>query len=286
VTISIPETTSRFVDNGDVRLHVVEAGSGPAVVLLHGFPEFWYSWRNQIGPLVAAGFRVIMPDLRGYNLSSHPNEIAAYTMDKLVSDVDVIARSAGGTVHLVGHDWGGAIAWYVAATKPAWLKKLVVLNCAHPVSLRRAMRSPRQIALLWYMAVLQLPILPEVLVTQRRYGALRAALRGSSARMSFPDAVIEKYIEAWSRPGAIRGMINYYRAMRVKYPKIQGVSREPACPILAIWGERDPVFTKESMKPPAHWKNVETARLPDAGHFPQADAPDEVNRLLINFLSK
>ena len=81
-------------------------------------------------------------------------------------------------------------------------------------------------------------------------------------------------------------MINYYRAMRVKHPKIQGVSREPACPTLAIWGERDPVFTKESMNPPAHWKNVETARLPDAGHFPQADAPDEVNRLLINFLSK
>jgi len=282
----IPETTSRFVENGEIRLHVIEAGSGPAVLLLHGFPEFWYSWRNQIGPLVAAGFRVIVPDLRGYNLSSRPQEISSYTMDKLVSDVDAIARSVGGPVNLVGHDWGGAIAWYVAATKPAWLARLVVINCAHPVSLRRALGDPRQIARLWYMAVLQLPILPEFLVTRRRFGALRAALRGGSALTSFPRSVIEQYVEAWSQDGAIRGMINYYRAMRISYPKIRGVSREPECPTLAIWGERDPVFTKASMNPPREWTRVKVERIPQAGHFAQADAPQEVNRLLIDFLSK
>lgn len=282
---SLPELNFRFVDRaGDVRLHVVEAGVGPVVLLVHGFPEFWFSWRNQIAPLVAAGFRVVMPDLRGYNLSSKPPAISAYALDHLVADVDAVARSCGDEIFLVGHDWGGLIGWYVAATRAAWLKKLVVVNCAHPVSLRNAMKQPSQLARLWYIAALQLPLIPEWLVTRRGHAVLRKALRAGSAAEAFTDSDLNAYVEAWSREGAVHSMINYYRANARKGPAIRGIAREPECPTLTIWGERDPVFTKKAMQLPSSWTRARIARLPDTGHFPQAEDPASVNRILVDFL--
>src|SRR4051795_4743466 len=127
------ELREGYAEVGDVRLHYVEAGDGPLIVLLHGFPEFWFSWRLQIGPLAAAGFRVVAPDLRGYNLSSRPADVEAYSADRLAADVRGLIRELGSeSALLVGHDWGGTVAWATAMNHPEVVDHLVILNAAHP----------------------------------------------------------------------------------------------------------------------------------------------------------
>ncbi len=170
--------------NGGVDLHAVAAGpkDGPVVILLHGFPEFWYGWHRQIEPLAAAGFRVIVPDQRGYNLSSKPSGVAAYALTELVSDVIAIADQLGQEkVFLAGHDWGAAVAWGTALLHPQRIAKLVVLNVPHPSVMRKFLSTrPRQFFRSWYMFFFQLPWLPEAVFSafNFRIGA-RALLRSS-----------------------------------------------------------------------------------------------------------
>src|SRR5580693_2542748 len=151
--------------NGEVSLHVVAAGPkvGPVVVLLHGFPEFWYGWHRQIDPLAAAGFRVIVPDQRGYNLTSKPAGVAAYALTELVSDVIAIADQLGQKkIFLAGHDWGAAVAWSAALLHPQRIAKLVVVNVPHPSVMRRfMMKRLRQMLRSWYIFFFQLPYFPE-----------------------------------------------------------------------------------------------------------------------------
>src|SRR5882672_9166962 len=151
--------------NGDIELHAVTTGpkDGPVVVLLHGFPEFWYGWRKQIEPLAAAGFHVIVPDQRGYNLSSKPSGVAAYSLTELVSDVIAIADQLDQEkIYLAGHDWGAAVAWSAALLHPQRVAKLVVLNVPHPSVMRKFMKTRlRQVLRSWYMFFFQLPWLPE-----------------------------------------------------------------------------------------------------------------------------
>ena len=154
----------RVTAGGGVTLHVVRAGAeGPAVVLLHGFPEFWYSWRHQIDPLVDAGFSVVAPDLRGYNLSDRPREVGAYRLDHLVEDVAAVMRATGrARAHVVGHDWGGVIAWALAGAHPELVDKLVIMNAPHARSyVETVRRSLRQMLRSWYVLFFQLPLLPE-----------------------------------------------------------------------------------------------------------------------------
>src|SRR3954449_2631161 len=149
------------VVNG-VRLHYVEAGAGPLVVLLHGFPEFWYSWRHQIPALAAAGFRVVAPDMRGYNRSDKPRGVRAYSGDALTGDVAKLIRACGAErAVVVGHDWGAAVAWQFAMAYPALLERLVIMNAPHPARFLRALRTWRQARKSWYMFFFQLPWLPE-----------------------------------------------------------------------------------------------------------------------------
>src|SRR4029453_11928318 len=157
-----------FAEVGEVGLHYVEAGEGPLVVLLHGFPEFWFSWRLQIAPLAAAGFRVVAPDLRGYNLSSRPAGVEAYGADRLAADIRGLIRELGSeSALLVGHDWGGTVAWATAMNHPEVVDRLATLNAAHPRRLQQGLRNPRQLLRSSYFFSFQLPGLPERRVRAR-----------------------------------------------------------------------------------------------------------------------
>jgi epoxide hydrolase 4 len=173
----------RIATNG-ITLNVACAGpaDGPLVILLHGFPEFWRPWRAQIEPLAAAGFRVMAPDLRGYNLSDKPPGISAYCADVIAGDVAGLIDAAGRRqARIVGHDWGGAIAWATAMYHPSRVERLVVLNCGHPVAMKRRLRHDlRQFARSWYIIALQVPWLPEYFARRRRFRLLVATMRGSS----------------------------------------------------------------------------------------------------------
>ena len=197
----------------DVRLHYVEAGDsdGPLVVLLHGFPEFWFGWRLQIEPLAAAGFRVVAPDTRGYNLSSKPEGYEAYGVDLLAADIRSLIGALGAeSAVLVGHDWGGSIAWTTAMNHPDVVERLAILNAAHPRRLSEGLHNPNQLRKSWYFFFFAMPGLPEEVVHARDWHFFRHFL--DEARPPYTDEEIERYVEAWSQPGAAAGMIDYYRA--------------------------------------------------------------------------
>ena len=173
----------RQVRTNGVRLHCVVDGDGPLVVLLHGFPEFWYSWRHQI-PALATRFRVVAPDLRGYNESEKPAGVAAYAMPELVADVEGLVHAFGERdAAIVGHDWGGGIAWFVAMERPPVTRKLVVLNCPHPAMMAQSLRgNPRQLARSWYMFFFQIPWLPEFLLKLGHARPVRDQVVGDVSR--------------------------------------------------------------------------------------------------------
>ena len=218
-----------YAEVGDQRLHYVEAGDGPLVVLLHGFPEFWYGWRQQIQPLAAAGFRVVAPDTRGYNLSSRPKEVAAYDVDKLAADIrDLIHERGAETAMLVGHDWGGTIAWTMAMHHPEVVERLAILNAAHPRKLSQGLHHPGQLRKSWYFFFFDLPELPETVVHANHWHFFRHFL--SDARPAFTKEETDRYIEAWSQPGAATGMINYYRSSVRTSPKRAEAALRPIRP--------------------------------------------------------
>jgi len=278
-----------YADLDTVRLHYMEAGEGPLVVLLHGFPEFWYSWRSQIPGLARAGFRVVAPDLRGYNLSSRPESVADCEIDLLAADVRDLIRERGERSALVaGHDWGAAVAWALAMNHPETVRRLAILNLPHPRRLMRAMLSSRQLLKSWYMFFFQVPWLPERLAAAGGWLALRRTLTDASLPGSFTAADIELYVEAWSRPGAIRGMINYYRAALRQPPwRAEGRIRPVLAPTLVIFGEQDRYLRHQIAEPyRADVPNLErVVLLPGATHFVNNDEPELVNRLLADFFS-
>jgi pimeloyl-ACP methyl ester carboxylesterase len=162
------ELREGYVAVGDQNLHYVEAGDGPLIVLLHGFPEFWFGWRRQIAPLAAAGFRVVVPDTRGYNLSSKPERFEAYAVDLLAADIRGLIGELGATsALLVGHDWGGTIAWTTAMNHPEVVEGLAILNAAHPRKLSEGLHHPSQLRKSWYFFFFAIPALPEDVVHAR-----------------------------------------------------------------------------------------------------------------------
>ncbi|HTW99613.1 MAG TPA: alpha/beta fold hydrolase [Acidimicrobiales bacterium] len=278
-----------YADLSEVRLHYVEAGEGPLVLLLHGFPDFWYSWRFQIPALAGAGFRVVAPDMRGYNLSSRPLGLAAYATARLAGDVrDLIAeRSSGSGAFLAGHDWGAAVAWLTAIRHPEAIERLAILNVPHPRRMVEAVRRPgRQLLRSWYMFFFQLPWLPERLLAADDWRGLRRPFADARPG-AFTAADLERYKRAWSDPGAVTAMLNYYRAALRRPPGgPSGRSLPPVqAPTLVIWGERDRHLGAELAEPYAadvpHLEGV--VRLPHASHWVQHDEPDRVSELLIDF---
>ena len=270
----------------DVRLHYVEAGDGPLLVLLHGFPEFWYGWRLQIAPLAAAGFRVVAPDLRGYNLSSKPDGLAAYTAGKLAADVrDLIRERGAESALLVGHDWGGTAAWTAAMNHPEVVDRLAILNAAHPRKLNEGLRHPSQLARSWYFFYFALPDLPEHHVRAKDWEFFQHFLR--DAQPPYTEQETDRYIEAWSQEGAAAAMIDYYRAA-VRPPKGTKTDLHPiSAPTLVIWGEKDRYLGPNLAEP--HHEDVpnldRVERLPDASHWVHHDEAERVTDLLIDFFA-
>jgi pimeloyl-ACP methyl ester carboxylesterase len=276
------------VVNG-VRLHYVEAGEGPLVVLLHGFPDFWYTWRRQIPALVDAGFRVIAPDLRGYNVSDKPRDVASYRMSALAGDVvGLITRCGEKRATLVGHDWGGAIAWHSALRHPQMVECLAVLNAPHPAAfVRKLKRSPSQLRKAWYMFFFQVPWLPEKLLSARRYAAAtRVLTRDAQRRGTLSDEDLVCYRRALAQPGALTAMVNYYRA--AFHPRSfdkRRLASQIEAPTLLIWGERDPYLDVSLTEGLDSWvEDLRVERIPNAGHWVHSEAPERVNQLIIDFL--
>ncbi|HWG44201.1 MAG TPA: alpha/beta hydrolase [Gemmataceae bacterium] len=289
--ISAPRTMAdwdhRYAVVNGVRLHYVEAGSGPLVVLLHGFPEFWYSWRHQIPALAAAGFRVFAPDLRGYNWSDKPAGVPAYRLETLLEDVVGLIHQAGEEkAAIVGHDWGGVLAWHLAMLRPQVVDKLTVLNAPHPAAYWRELRSWEQMRKSWYVLFFQLPGLPEQVIGAGDYDAVDRMLRRKPVHAeAFTREDVHLYKQALSRPGALTAALNYYRALR--YPKERKAQDIPpiSAPTLLLWGEQDSYLSLRLTEGLGAWvPNLRVVRFPDASHFVQNDVPERVNRLLIDFL--
>ena len=272
--------------NGKLTLHAVAAGpkDGPVVVLLHGFPEFWYGWHRQIEPLAAAGFRVVVPDQRGYDLSSKPSGVPAYALTELVSDVIAIADHLGQErIFLAGHDWGAAVAWSAALLHPQRVAKLVVLNVPHPSVMRKFLiTNPRQLLRSWYMFFFQLPWLPEALFSAFHFRIGVQALLRSSRPGTFSDEDFAQYRAAWSQPGALTAMINWYRALfrtRAKFP-----DKTVRVPTRILWGERDDFLLAEMAHESLRYCNdAELFTFANATHWLQHEEPARVSELLIDF---
>ena len=269
---------------GDVTLHGVERGAGKRVIFLHGFPEHSYSWRHQMGPVAEAGFRAIAPDLRGYNLSSRPKGLRAYAADKVAADiVTLIERTGEGPVTLVGHDWGGVIAYQVAMQAPEKLERLILLNAPHLVSYKRALRRPDQFKKSWYAYLFQLPFVPERYTRANDFAVLRRVFQNATVT---PNAVsaedVETYINAFRPRGALTAAMNYYRAMLwMRSPKLCRID----VPTTVIYGVEDKFLNAEVVVPDARWvSNLTVHRVEKAGHFIQYDRPAQVNRLLLDIL--
>ena len=274
----------------DIQLHVEELGHGEPVVLLHGFPEFSYCWRHQVPVLSAAGFRAIAPDLRGYNLSDRPKGIGNYRANELVADIaSLICKLPGGKAHVVGHDWGGVLAWRLAALHPELVHKLVVLNAPHPAAYRRILgRNPRQWLRSWYVLFFQLPWLPELILRSREFALLeRTWKKDPVTQGAYSDADIAKYKEALRRPGALTAAINYYRAA-LRWPgDLYGQPQSVSAPTLLIWGEQDRYLGSDLTEKLETWvPDLRVERIPGASHWVQNDVPEIVNRLLIGFLAE
>lgn len=262
-----------------VRLHCVEAGpeSGPPVLLLHGFPEFWRAWERQIGPLARAGFRVVVPDLRGYNLSEKPAGVESYRLSTLVGDIAGLVHDLGAEqADIVGHDWGGVIAWAVAITRPEVVDKLVILNAPHPAAYRREWKRGEQPRRSWYVTFFQLPWLPERLLP--RFG--RWALHGRAGSYTPDD--LKHYEAAWAEPGAAGAMINYYRAL-MRFGNVR--ETQVKAPTLLLWGERDAALVPELTEELGDWvPDLRVVRFPSATHWLMRDETLRVNGLILDFL--
>jgi pimeloyl-ACP methyl ester carboxylesterase len=278
----------RFIQVNGVRLHYVIQGTGPLIILLHGFPEFWYSWRYQIPVLAEHGFCVVAPDMRGYNESDRPRR--GYDLKTLGRDVAALILALGyETATIVGHDWGGVVAWQVAARYPALVERLIVLNAPHPAAMLRELRSPKQLRMSWYILFFQLPWLPEYLLGRHGASEIGRMLRGSALQKeAFPRTVTAKYQEAMSRPGVLRAALSYYRqALRGLLAYRRSAPARIQAPTLLIWGLQDIALSVELTHGLERYvAQLRIEYLPDSGHWVQQEQPAQVNRLLLAFLGQ
>jgi epoxide hydrolase 4 len=271
-----------------VNLHLIEAGDpdGPLIILLHGFPEFWYGWRRQIPFLAEQGFCVWAPDQRGYNLSDKPREIAAYSLDVLAADVAGLIQASGRKqAIIVGHDWGAMAAWWTAVCYPQMVSCLNILNAPHPVAMsaRSLRQNWRQALKSWYIFYFQLPILPELTLSLGNGRALAEALQRSSRRGAFSEADLGEYREAWSRPRAVSGMLNWYRAALRHRPSRRDSIRVTA-PTQIIWGARDAFLGADlAAKSLEFCDDGRLTFIEQATHWVQHEEAERVNRLLLQF---
>src|SRR5438132_8498230 len=285
-----------YADVNGVRLHYVTVGRGPLVMFLHGFPEFWYAWTAQLADF-GRDHRAVAPDMRGYNLSSKPTDLAAYAMKHLVADVRALAEHLGAkTFILVGHDWGGVVAWAFALTHPERLEKLVIVNAPHPAIFERELReNPAQQEASRYMLAFR-SAEAESLLSADNYARMVAMLTRGGGGAWLTDADRARYLAAWSQPGALTGGLNYYRAAGVGPPAADGTparsfGRDPrrltvTVPTLVIWGERDRALLPGNLDG-LDWfvADLTIKRVPDGSHWVIHEQPALVNGYIRDFLA-
>lgn len=277
-----------YAVNG-VTLHVVEAGlpGAPLLLLLHGFPEFWWAWRKQLSPFAAAGYHVVALDMRGYNLSDAPQDVSSYRLNTLAADVVALADVFGAErFHLVGHDWGAVTAWWTASQYAERIHKLVAMSGPHPdVWFQQALTHPTQALRSAYVAVFQLPWLPEAALAAFDFGALTTTVRISARAGAFEPGALERYKKAWSRPGRLTAMLHYYRALRERRPRRKPDRIEP--PTLVVWAGEDSALERHVGK--AGCDLCDDGRLliiEHATHWLHLEQPDRVNAAVIQFLGR
>lgn len=286
--------THSYAEVNGIRLHYAEAGNGAQlVILLHGFPEFWYSWRKQLAAL-SESFHVVAPDMRGYNLSDKPPRVADYKIDKLVDDViGLIDHFGAKQAAIVGHDWGAGVAWAVAQKHPERVSKLAVLQV--PIMAAwRANLTLKQLLRSWYMFFFQIRHLPEWLISRQDFLAIERTFTEKVARKnSFTKEDVERYKEAARRPGALTGAINYYRAnvfdrlfARNRQSNNDRSHGRVQVPTLFIYGEQDFAILPATVRGLDKYIDApySEVRIPDSGHWVQNEAPAEVNAALRGFL--
>ena len=292
-----PPLSHQYAEVNGQRLHYAKAGRGPLMIFLHGFPEFWYEWKNQLAEF-SRDHTAVAPDLRGYNLSSKPAELSAYAMPNLVADVHALATELlkstdGGRFTLVAHDWGGVVAWVYAAQHPEMLDKLVILNAPHPSIFGRELReNPAQQKASEYMLMFR-SAEAEALLSENEFDWLKRAVLGSNPSKADEDA----YVEAWSQPGALTGGLNYYRASGVGPPPAAAATptttpAAPAPPLLVvrvptlvIWGEKDTALLTGNLNGLDQVvPKLTVKRIADGTHWIAREKAADVNRLIREFL--
>ncbi len=253
-----------IVTNG-IRMHYVTQGEGPLIVLLHGFPEFWYSWRFQIPFLAKHGFTVVAPDLRGYNDTDKPRK--GYDIPTLLRDIEGLIKGLGHqNAIIVGHDWGGVLAWAFAINYPEMTERLIVMNAPHPAAMIREMRTLKQLRKSWYVFAFQIPWLPEYMLGRNHANEVGRMLM--------------------SKPGAIKAAISYYRQLFWRLPfSFKSYEVRIEAPTLLIWGEQDIALGIELTTGLERWVNdIQIKRIPDSGHWVQQEQTEKVNQYMLEFL--
>jgi pimeloyl-ACP methyl ester carboxylesterase len=278
-----------FIETNRIRLHCVTQGEGDLVVLLHGFPEFWYSWRYQI-PALARHFKVVVPDLRGYNDSDKPS--GGYDLDTLSNDIRGLIENLGYLrAHVVGHDWGGAIAWHLAQRFPQHLNRLALLNAPLPHRFTRELvGNLDQLRRSWYVLAFQIPALPEWLIQQNLQAFVKNAFQGQAIRKgAFSKTDTELYQAALAKPGVLTAALNYYRQLFSPQAWVQLWERSPKpinIPTLVLWGEEDGFLSRKLIDGIDKLITAPSRliSIPECGHWIQQEVPQTVNRELLNFL--
>lgn len=286
---------TEFVDTGAVRFEVDVCGddtSDKLALLLHGFPESNYSWRHQLPLLARLGYRAWAPNQRGYGHTTRFTGAENYRMELLVDDVGRLIDAAGAkSVTLIGHDWGGAVAWMAALTNVRPLDRLVVMNLPHPKRFQEEVRRSRQFFRSWYMFFFQLPWLPEAILRARGARAIRNAFLDMAIDKSrFPDEVLDVYARQALQPGTLTAMVNWYRAAlrHTSREMQQFIAHAPVLdvPTLMIWGEEDVALGKELTYGTDKLVRDFTLRyLPRVSHWVQQEAPEKVNAMLEAWLT-
>lgn len=279
---------SLIIKNLDIELETREAGpeDGELIVLLHGFPECWNTWRHQIEPLAQAGFRVCVPNMRGYGKSSKPMAVGRYHLDELITDIEAIRLHYGkDKFHLAGHDWGGAVAWWYAMHHEQHLASLSILNLPHPLAfLSKLKGSFKQIRNSWYIFYFQIPFFPEWSMKRFKFASLKKILTHTSNKNSYDAEDFRNLEEAWGEPGALKAMVNYYRAMlrNIRIPDGDG---KISTPTQILWGEKDLALSLDSAyESEAFLLNGYLQTYPDATHWLAHDKPEEISNKLISHL--
>ena len=279
----------RYVQTNGVTLHLVEAGpaSGPLVLLLHGFPEFWWGWRAQIPALAAAGFHVVAPDQRGYFLSEKPAGVANYRLPTLAADIAGLIQALGyEQTAIIGHDWGAAVAWQTALMFPERVSRLGIINVPHPRVMIETLRTdPDQIRKSWYILAFQFRGLAERVVAANDWARFRESVRSSARPGIFTDEILAVYQKAWAVPGAMRSMMSWYRAALLS-PDSGYDDPLVSSPTLILWGEEDQfleaVMARRSLD---YCREGQLHYYPEASHWVQHEEAGAVNQRMLAFLT-